>query len=1525
VSNLLRSSLLPAALTVAALLWTLRAPQPGPVLVAALAWLWMVLSMVDRLRRAGRWSPLALILSLTLLLSTILATWMLRTAHRDDRWWRTKTAEHLERGSNLVVASMESLRVAAQQRARAALHESADLTLLSQPIDLAGAPLEVGISVWRGRRLERWAGPVPGPARPEPSDRPLIVDHGFRRYLVVSAFGDDGRISHADVSLGVTRDLFPRLGVGEEPGRPLSRLTGLDAKVLAEPPDPDAAGPGLDRLVGVPAQDPWVWVGLRALRPSEERRLALDSLGRRTGWGVLVALALIAVGVARSWGRLPEPRALRTMAALGVVVLLGAVRWTIDRAGVLELVFGGLGGSFELLLEPAYFASTGAFGMLRTTLDFLVSGLVVAVAAVLLLPAWLQLVQRQHALARAGVALLLVGWSMGTVGLARVLQGVVTEHANPQLIGLDAPFFTLPFLALHAAMLLTLAAPALWAFLGWERFARTSGRSGGPLVILAAVLLGAWGAWQGWGPSLLVWPLLLPVIGASLRPALEDPSFARRLVAVLVGALWLAGLQSQGLAGVYGELKETVATQDAELRLRPEDDWRRFLLEEMLREIADEPATVAQLVDPSTDRSNLAFELWAASSLSALDYAARIELQSSDGRVISEFDLGLPYEPRPLRNWRSVVDSGERAIRVESFELATEQGPFLVYQGVLDLRRLSPGGDLSRLVIDLPYAARDPAASFDLGPSGPADLGFAVARELPPRRTFERAVLIGRLGPAEVEAASDPALIGLNVDRIPAAGSWVSLTLGAERLRVGRVGQGEQELVVAFHEPGLGERVLDLSRLAALYLMVVGIPLLFGVLVRAHRRNQRLRWPLIGGLGFQERLLGSLLLVVLLPLLILGVFQQRRAEERLREENLAEVSRRLDTALHLVGSGLDDMAAALIGGEYVQEILATGNTTARRDLGPFERSELLIFSPDRRLLLDESLRDLAPEQAERYLDSVMGGQLMLESNERGWYLGRLYPVRHANGETFHVYARRLMTDEELGRLARGVGADLTLFDGPWAVVSSQDYVYKAGLVSPILHREAALTILDSGSRRYLRVEPRAGLLIATGYAGIDGPDGPLRGVISARLFARANEAAEEQRRAQLFLFGLSSLAFVLAVAVGLLVAARIVDPIQNLVAATRRVGRGDLDSRLPESGRDEIGQLIRSFNQMTDELRQSQLHLAARRAFLEAMLGNLSAGVLVIDRELEVIEANAAARRLLGLELGELLARLRAMGPPATVVETEMQIAAQGQSRTLRVIVTPTQIESGTSGWLVLFDDVTELLASRRLALYAEMARQVAHEVKNPLTPIQLSAQMVRQACTDHHPRLQEIVDENVEQIESQVERLRGIASEFSLLGREDLPDLGSVDLLGVLQEVRNLYPSPDRSLGVEIEPLEPIRVLASRSALIKVLTNLVENALQAMGGRGIVRIAARREGARARIRVLDEGPGIPADVEERLFEPYFSTKSTGTGLGLVICRNLMEKMGGGIRLENRRGGPGAAATLDLPVDPAAEGTKRSS
>lgn len=1490
---------------------TIDVPSRTRLVLATVAGLWAVVALLlDRRRRTRLERALALVSTSLLLFALILTGQGQLAADRPVERWAELSSQALVDAEPLAVRELEALRAAAEERARRALQPGARLSELANPLPFAGSRLECGVSVWMDDEIQDWAGAVPGPDRLGEPDLPLVVDHGFRRVLTLRVDAADGRVAYCDVALGILGGLLPDAGMPPSPGEPLSDLLGVGVEVWPRPPLVSGDSAGV-RIIGVGEGTPWAWLELREVQPRLMRSAELTQWAARAAGMLLLAMIPALLLLLRDWPA-DWPSRGRRGRVLAVILALVVSRLSIEKFGLLARLADAREGLLGLLLEPSVFYLPGRLGLAHTAADFLLTALTVAALAQLLLSVWLYLVGG-NGIRRVFAWILLTAAGPVTVAAGTVLQRLVAEASLPVLVGVDSAFFTLSFLVLQLAMLAMLIGPVAWCVSGWHRWS-SAGR-GSTAGVLLAVGVGVGALATTYSAEALIAVALLPLLGRLLRRSLGNEHFAQRALAALLVILWIAGFQSLGLDRVYSSIKEEVAVQEAQKRLVPEESNLAFLVEDIVHGWAGDRELIQRLGDPQSDRTNIAFELWARTFLPVQREGCRLELRGRDGRTISEFDISLPYEPTPTRIWRQNAPRNGDAWSVETIELNTEQGPFLVYRGRLDLAWLLPESDVAQLVIDLPFAAAAGTAPLDRAPlSGPQLLGIAGGESrLIPRPTFDRAVLIGHLEDDEVVSATEPALIGVTRDLLPAVGDWSTLRRDGRSYRVGMVERGGRELLVALARADESERVLDFSRLAALHLVLLSMAIAVLLGLRAVRLVPGPVWPAgFGHAGFQERLLVAMFFVVLAPVLLLGLFQQRRAADQLREDNLTEVSERLEIALQLLARNLDDLATALIDGEYVQEVMRTGELPERRDVGSFELSQIMVFAADGSLLLDETLRDLDDEAARDFLSLVRSGALMLESDVGSWFLGRAYPVYGTDYRTRFVYVRRQLADDDLGRVARMVSADLSLYDGPWAAVSSQAYLFKAGLRAPVLPASGR-PVYEAAARRIFDARASGRLVVAHGYAAIDGPGTPNRGVLEARLLGYATEAAREQSRAALFFFGLSSLALVLAMIVGFAFSGRITGPLRALLLATERIGRGDLDAKVPEGGADEIGALVDSFNRMTQDLRQSREELASRQAFLQDVLDAMSAGVLVLDGERRVVEANPAATELLGSRRADFLDRLGRTGFAGHVREAEVALPAEEGPRTLRAVVTPTALPESGSGWLVVFDDVTELLASRRLTLYAQMARQVAHEVKNPLTPIQLAAQMIRQASQDDHPRLAGIVEDNVGQIENQVERLRLIASEFSLLGREELSDLERIDLAALLQEVRSLYPSLDGTFSVEVEVAAELPVQASRNALLKVFTNLVENARQAMGEVGTVAIRGRIEDSRVVVEVRDEGPGIADEVEGRLFEPYFSTKSTGTGLGLVICRNLMEKMGGSIALANRPDRAGALARVSLP------------
>ncbi|WP_127478721.1 sensor histidine kinase [Sulfurivermis fontis] len=418
-------------------------------------------------------------------------------------------------------------------------------------------------------------------------------------------------------------------------------------------------------------------------------------------------------------------------------------------------------------------------------------------------------------------------------------------------------------------------------------------------------------------------------------------------------------------------------------------------------------------------------------------------------------------------------------------------------------------------------------------------------------------------------------------------------------------------------------------------------------------------------------------------------------------------------------------------------------------------------------------------------------------------------------------------------------------------------------------------------------------------------------------------------------------------------ARRLVAPIRDLAEGTRAVAAGDYDKRLPLPGRDELGFLVRSFNEMTYKIAQSQqaARLSQRQAeeqrtYLEAVLGRLSSGVLTLDSDGVLHTANAAAGQILGVELHDALGRplqdlpgrhpaldqfIEALLPHLVPAEPEWRaelvlFGPKGRQVLMcRGALLPgidgaNDSEQSGGGHVIVFDDITALIQAQRDAAWGEVARRLAHEIKNPLTPIQLSAERLRHKYLATMPGADaEVLDRATHTIVQQVEAMKEMVKAFSDYARPPQIRLEMVGMNRIVNEVVELYRTEQRPIGfdLQLDPRTPT-IEADAGRLRQVLHNLIKNALEACGPAGAhIRITTRcaqETGCRyVELSVCDDGPGIPEEMLANLFEPYVTSKPKGTGLGLAIVKKIVEEHGGMIWVENMPEG-GACIMIRLPV-----------
>lgn len=480
-------------------------------------------------------------------------------------------------------------------------------------------------------------------------------------------------------------------------------------------------------------------------------------------------------------------------------------------------------------------------------------------------------------------------------------------------------------------------------------------------------------------------------------------------------------------------------------------------------------------------------------------------------------------------------------------------------------------------------------------------------------------------------------------------------------------------------------------------------------------------------------------------------------------------------------------------------------------------------------------------------------------------------------------------------------------------------------------------------------------------------DGVLLGLLDqTQQTARLYQQLEQDRDLYLFNFGLLYLAFAVLLIVSsallsLWFAERLSRPIGRLVGAAQLVGDGELETQvLEEEGDDEIAQLSVYFNKMTrqlkgqrDRLLENTAQIEERRRLFDSVLSSVTSGVVGLDAQGRVSFVNRSARRLLGWAVGEhkehhlevvvpefspLFARLKESGNDS--VQDEVKVVRGGRLENLLVRVAPRTSEGGAlEGYVIAFDDVTDLVAAQRSAAWGDVARRIAHEIKNPLTPIQLSAERIRRKFRPKLDADGDDLERMTQVIVRQTTDLRRIVDEFSKFARMPEAVKQREDIVAILNQAVTLQQAGQPNVTFHIDiPDQVIPLSLDATMISQALTNLIKNAGEAIATRiekGVsldltpaISISLTDLDTQVSITISDNGIGLPQD-RAKLFEPYVTTRDKGTGLGLPIVKKIIEEHGGVLRLDDAE--PigdtqhvGAAATIELPKLQAEDAGRKS-
>ncbi len=1164
----------------------------------------------------------------------------------------------------------------------------------------------------------------------------------------------------------------------------------------------------------------------------------------------------------------------------------------------------------------------------------------------------------------------------GTFELASRFVKSVVINANPRLVGETMRLLKSHAVVLHLSTFLMLAGIFLAGMiLIWGVYRLGNRRDTIETSLTAAVGILILSALAGrWDFALLLPFLLLFIVFAPRIVQRED------LVAIVLVAFSFVVVVSLAayvfLNEDYQVLKQAFVQERVTELTHPADNWKVFILEDVLEKFSQDNTIRQGLSKPySPNLQRLAFDLWAGSSLSLLGYSSAIHVFDAQDSLVSRFSVEMPYRVRVSEATERLETGSAQEWVVLDLTTGTARGIVRFYRGIVNIGDFSRGmqgvpSGVGKIVVDIPFFFESLAWAARTGPQTPEVLRNVQEGGIEPRLEETEALLLARLrGTRVLESSSDVLPVGFAFPQAEfekALGlEWPLLeTAGAPyRYLVQEGDQPGSYLLAGFPVPRPLQHILRWSTILSLYFFfAVGIIILI-ILLKSLPFLQQVLPTLTPGrqLGFQQKLLASFLIIALLPSIILGVFSIRLIKDRFIQENKKE-------ALTKAFSAQKSLSNVLLGEmDYLLDqtdprMLVTGSVSR---FGRWDRSRLVrVFA--RAGGPEDAYTEVGIDEERPEGDAAVGGGDERPAQEgatmAAWDVGELLgrfeadqvfvdqsygdPYLAAFSQPFSVvigkelktfvlyYARRL-DGELLGEIADQVGADVNVYDRGELIATSREGLLFGGFISSMMDASAFVKVSLMHVDESLVTEQAGRYTYEVAYLPVQtSRPGENAAIGLPLLFAPESYHVEIQKTTSIVLsiFALLSAA---TMGLGLLLARGIFEPLKSLLEGTKRISRGDLTFKLPLKARDEIGTVVEAFNEMTDQLSRSLTALEERRRYLEVILANIGTGVISMDADDRIRAVNDAAARILNIESAELMGKSGAELADSAVapqffsllakrsedeepfVSSEVEITMEGGPRTIKCMKTKLSTDGRYMGTVYVFEDLTELISSKKLSAWVEMARQIAHEIKNPLTPIKLSTQFMVRAHEEKAEDFSTIFKESAETIIKQVEVLRHIASEFSSFGRLQHLQLASRKILPQLVEIVSPYRKNTSGIEICIHCSDSgLTAEYDAEAFRKICTNLIENAMEAMTGGGQLDIMCserEREGQQQiSISFLDTGPGLSDDVRHKLFEPYFSTKTTGTGLGLAICRSLSREMGGDVVVANLEGGRGVEATLYL-------------
>ena len=1353
-------------------------------------------------------------------------------------------------------------------------------------------------------------------------DLPLEVNYRIsNRFLRSTSLGEVISMRHGvDVEYGYW--------MGRHSGRAVERGSSEQGT-----PEASRTVDGAVRIRGMLLSSDGLPMARLTIRGETYLAAAADKSSRRATWaGLLLMLSVIVIArwIYNGWGKRKRRSESSLLALIRRIILLvfflGVIRYLLLR---LEMPGGVFGVD---LFDSALFADDAPGHLMRTAGDYLISSafLLTLIFGVVksfrtyysgILEKRISRDAPFDPLRMISRAVLLAAILAGAVLGSTLIVARTVLNSNPRLIGLDAGFFSIPALTLHTALLFAVAAVFIAAvflirlLLSWGGGPKAEAvfSAAAALVAVYFVLNPHWSAF--------VAAAVLTFLAARIFPMLRK----EELLSVVFSSFFLVLICSVVIFGVgaqgYDKIRRGRVEELAGDINDPEENMFEMALQFGMEEIANDRTLVSKTMARA---KSAAFEIWAESDLSGLGKPCVFDVFDAAGTKFSSFSIGIPFEIAGALDDAGDITRNPGVVRMVR---DSDFGRVYYFVGVTPVRH--PSGRLAgRVEVKWPYHFENPAMLTSAGPAAPEILRNVERGSVTPRIDEPEKLLVARIEGGLVAESSDPSLrAGTPLHSEPR--EWFVHDTGDRKYHcVYFPGEGDLQYVVGYLSPGFNGSVLMWATVISIDLMITLAALALLLLVR--------KLPVFGsvtpdvsirgGLGFRRKLLLSFTVVSMIPVLMMGIFSSRYIRYRYKAVGESEAYEAASLAGALVRHGVRAEAEAFGRSRYLSDMLESGEAAAGVDAPGYEDALFTLIDAAGEVILDDNRYPIDRSRIPAIRHEAPSGRVTITWGRPGLYAGTVIPISLPDRPGGFLYYRRKLDDDFISRTAAVLGRNLNIFYRGSLSASSERELFVGGFLGTLLAPRTYADVALGGSRAVVTNESLGDYSYLVSSIAILPLVPGESAVLSVPHLYRTAIVRNEVLRTSAVLLGLLVLILCVAVILGVFLAGKIFNPIAALRVGTKRIIRGDLEFRLESGASDEIGELVDSFNSMTGSLATARRDLLERQRYLAAVLDNMSTGVISAESDGTIVTLNPAGEKILGMSKGDLVGTKAAEAGSAHLsaffslfsletkktTEGEISLEHEGERRILKTVVAGLSEGGERLGTVIVFDDLTELIRTKKLAAWIEMARQIAHEVKNPLTPIKLSVQLMRRAYDEGSDEFGEIFTSGIDTVLQQSEILRQIASEFSSFGR-------AVDLKRENIEIEEFVTGVIAGYrGIENVVIEYAggggAVLADREALRKILVNLIENALEAIQGGGWVVVEHAVSGGKAVISVTDTGTGLTGEAEEKLFEPYFSTKTNGTGLGLAICQSLAREMDGEIVLRNREDAPGVKAVVTLPA-----------